>query len=77
MIEVKLTMKEAQKLETFVSDHITNCFTQLYEDDESLPEGWQSYDLFDGCDICEVREHMMATFDWLRSHQKVDIYVEG
>jgi hypothetical protein len=77
MIEVKLTHEEAEKLETFVSDHMQMCYNELFEDSEANPEDWQPYDLFDGCETCESREQLMATFDWLRSNDKVDIFVEG
>jgi hypothetical protein len=76
MIEVKLTHEEAERLETFVSDHMQMCYNQLFEDDSTNPEDWQPYDLFDGCETCESREQLMATFDWLRSNDKVDIFVE-
>lgn len=76
MIEVKLTHEEAEKLETFVSDHMQMCYNELFEDSEANPEEWQPYDLFDGCETCESREQLMATFDWLRSNGKVDIFVE-
>jgi hypothetical protein len=77
MIEVKLTHEEAEKLETFVSDHMQMCYNELFEDSEVNPVDWQPYDLFDGCETCESREQLMATFDWLRSNGKVDIFVEG
>jgi hypothetical protein len=76
VIEVKLTHQEAEKLETFVSDHMQMCYNELFEDSEANPEEWQPYDLFDGCETCESREQLMATFDWLRSNGKVDIFVE-
>jgi hypothetical protein len=52
------------------------CYNELFEDEEANPKDWQPYDLFDGCETCESREQLMATFDWLRSNDKVDIFVE-
>jgi hypothetical protein len=75
MIEVKLTHQEAERLESFVTDHMQMCYNELF-DEENNPEDWQPYDLFDGCETCESREQLMATFDWLRSNGKVDIFVE-
>ena len=75
MIEVKLTHDEAERLESFVSDHMQMCYNELFDEDNN-PEDWQQYDIFDGCETCESREQLMATFDWLRSNNKVDIFVE-
>jgi hypothetical protein len=44
--------------------------------DDVVPEDWEPYDLYDGCETCETREHLMATFDWLKSNGKIDIFVE-
>jgi hypothetical protein len=51
------------------------CYNELFDEDNN-PEDWQPYDIFDGCETCESREQLMATFDWLRSNDKVDIFVE-
>lgn len=77
MIKVKLTHEEAEKLETFISDHMQMCYNELFEDSEANSKDWTPYDLFDGCETCESREQLMATFDWLRSNGKVDVFVEG
>ena len=45
-------------------------------DEEDVREGWEPYDLYDGCDVCDTREQLMATFDWLKSNGLVDVYVE-
>jgi len=74
MIEVVLTTEEAKRLETFISDHRSMCMSYLYDD--VVPEDWEPYDLYDGCETCETREHIMATFDWLKSNGKIDIFVE-
>ena len=74
MIEIVLTIEEAKKLETFIGDHRSMCISYLYDD--VVPEDWEPYDLYDGCETCETREHLMATFDWLKSNNKIDIFVE-
>ena len=74
MIEVKLTTDEAKRLETFIEDHRSMCMSYLYDD--IVPDGWEPYDLYDGCETCETREYLMATFDWLKSNGKIDIFVE-
>jgi hypothetical protein len=73
MIDVILTTEEAKRLEVFIGDHRAMCMNYLYDD--VVPEDWEPYDLYDGCETCETREHLMATFDWLKSNGKVHIYV--
>jgi hypothetical protein len=73
MIDIILTTEEAKRLEVFIGDHRAMCMNYLYDD--AVPEDWEPYDLYDGCETCETREHLMATFDWLKSNGKVDIYV--
>ena len=74
MQEIKLTQKQAEGLQAFVTDHRYLCSSYLYEDE--VPEEWEPYGIYDGCDICETRESLMATFDWLKSNGLVDVYVE-
>jgi hypothetical protein len=73
--EVKLTEDQAKNLESFVSDHMMACSTYIYEEGAELPEGWEPYGVYDGCEVCDTREQLMATFDWLRTHKLVDIFV--
>jgi hypothetical protein len=73
MIDITLTTEEAKRLEVFIGDHRAMCMNYLYDD--VVPEDWEPYDLYDGCETCETREHLMATFDWLKSNGKVHIYV--
>jgi hypothetical protein len=73
MIDIILTTEEAKRLEVFIGDHRAMCMNYLYDD--VVPEDWEPYDLYDGCETCETREHLMATFDWLKSNGKVHIYV--
>jgi hypothetical protein len=75
MQEIKITKEQAEALQDFITDHRNACHMALY-DEEDVVGSWQSYDVYDGCDICETREHLMATFDWLKTRGIVDIYVE-
>jgi len=74
MIEVVLTTEEAKRLERFIGDHRSMCMSYLYDD--VVPEDWEPYDLYDGCETCETRDRLMATFEWLKSNGKIDIFVE-
>lgn len=74
--QIALSTKQAQELETFVQDHMNACYVQLY-DEEDVREDWQPYDAYCGCDTCNSRESLMATFDWLRSNDIVDIFVQA
>lgn len=74
MQKVKLTTLEAEQLQNFITDHRNSCYNFLYEDD--IKDNWEPYDLYDGCETCETREQLMATFDWLKKNKLVDVYVE-
>ena len=75
MLEVKLTMSQATSMEAFVEDHLNFCRAYLFEE---LPEDtkFEPYGLYDGCETCDTREFLMATFDWLRFNKLVDVYIE-
>lgn len=75
MKKVELTEFEAKMLESFVEDHMSGCYMMLH-DEEDVREGFQPYDAYCGCQTCDTREHLMATFDWLRSGGFVDVYVK-
>lgn len=75
MQEIGLTSEQAEKLQAFVTDHRNTCYSYLYDEQEDQ-DGPQPYDLYDGCEVCETREQLMATFDWLKSNGIVDIYVK-
>jgi hypothetical protein len=75
MQEVKLTTDQAKSLETFVEDHMRGCSMYLY-DEEDVREGFEPYGPYDGCETCDSREYLMAAFDWLKSNNLVDIFVE-
>jgi hypothetical protein len=74
MQEIRLTKDQAEKLQAFVTDHRNYCYTYLYDGQEH--DDWEPYDVYDGCDVCETRESLMATFDWLKSNKIIDVYVE-
>jgi hypothetical protein len=75
MQKINLTTDQAIGLESFLQRHIYNLHNYLY-DEEDIPEGWSPYGIYDGCDVCEVRENLMATFDFLKLYNIVDIAVE-
>lgn len=81
MIEIKLNIEDAKHLENFVEEHMTYCMQELdgmapEEHPEEFPDNWSAYGPFCGCMTCESREYLMATFDWLRRNDIVDLYVE-
>lgn len=74
MIEIKISPEQADKLEQFVSEHVELCAAELMGDE--VPDNWSSYSAYDGCQVCEAREYLMATFDFLRKNNIVSVYVE-
>jgi hypothetical protein len=74
MQKIELTVDQAKQLEAFIEDHMSGCYMMLH-DEEDVREGFQPYDAYCGCQTCDTREHLMATFDWLRSQNIVDVYV--
>jgi len=75
MQQIDLTKDQAEGLEDFLQKHIYNLYNYLY-DEEDVDEGWSPYGIYDGCDVCEIRENLMATFDFLKINNIVDIAVE-
>ncbi len=75
MIKVDLTEKEAEELQSAVDEHMMLCYQAMDYDGEELPDYLNQYSLYCGCHICETREYLMATFNWLRSKNIVDIAV--
>lgn len=76
MVEVKLSVVQAQALERFVAAHMENCYVSV-DSPDLVDEGWEPFDPFCGCDTCVSREYFMATFEFLRSIDAVDVFVEG
>lgn len=75
MIEINLTEKQAQDLQTAVDDHMSLCHEVIDFDGDELPEYLNDVALYCGCHVCETREHLLATFNWLRENQLVDVAV--
>lgn len=74
MIEIKISTELATKLEEFVSEHAELCVAELMGDE--VPQDWSPYSPYDGCQTCDAREYLMATFDFLRQNNVVSVYVE-
>lgn len=63
MQTIKLSIKQKEGLETFITDHMMACRFFL---DNTENENFQPYDSrYCGCDVCETKEYLMATFDYL------------
>lgn len=73
MIEVKVTEQQAKNMEEYVQDHIYHCHEELMGED--VPEDWSSFGPYCGCNTCESREYLMATFAWLKDKNILDLYV--
>lgn len=81
MIKIDLTVEQAERLQADVAQHMEDCYDYLDwintdPDDADLPERYQEVDMFCGCNVCEMREHLIATFNSLRNMGIVDIAVE-
>lgn len=62
MQTIKLSQKQKEGLETFITDHMMSCRFFLDNMDD---ENFQPYDSrYCGCDVCETKEYLMATFDY-------------
>lgn len=80
MIEIILTSEQAEGLQRHVGIHMDKCFESLEIDDSDSfvdEEGnlFEPYGAFCGCDTCQTREQLMATFSYLRKNNIVDIFV--
>ena len=75
MIEIKITTEQAKQLEAFIEDHLYLCAMEMTEE-EPVPDDWSPYGIYDGCSTCDTREQLMATFDWLRKNNILDLYIE-
>lgn len=79
MNEISLTPDQAVGLQQFVETHLDNCLESIDRDEEFVTEEgalFEPYDIFCGCHVCMTREYIMATFDYLKQNNIVDIYVE-
>lgn len=79
MININLTTEQAEGLERHVSTHMMLCLETIDSEDCSFitPEGelFQTYGPYCGCDTCNTREQLMATFHFLRTEKIVDIVI--
>lgn len=75
MIEINLTEDQAIDLQNSVDDHMMLCYEVIDHEGEELPEYLNDVSMYCGCHVCETREHLMATFNWLRVNKIVDISV--
>jgi hypothetical protein len=75
MQEFKITSDEAIQLQNFVQEHMDRCHEVIDFDGEELPEELNDVAMYCGCHICEVREHLLSTFTWLRVNGILDLYV--
>ena len=76
MIEINLTEAQAEALQNAVDYHMMLCYEVIDHDGEDLPDYLSDVEMYCGCHVCETREHLMATFNWLRVNNIVDIAVE-
>ena len=79
MLEIKLTTKQAEGLQKHVANHMENCMETLDMEENSFVnedgEIFEPYGPYCGCETCNTREQLMATFDYLRKSGIVDIFV--
>jgi hypothetical protein len=75
MIEINLTEAQAEALQHAVDDHMMLCYEVIDHEGEDLPDYLSDVEMYCGCHVCETREHLMATFNWLRVNNIVDIAV--
>jgi hypothetical protein len=79
MQQVKLTTEQAEGLQHFITVHMDNCLETLdLEDCSFVTEDGQIFETYApycGCQTCNTREQLMATFDYLRKLNIADIFV--
>lgn len=76
MIEINITEDQATDLQNAVDHHMERCYMVLdWDEEEDIPQYLEDVALFCGCHVCETREHLVATFNWLRDNNVVDVAV--
>lgn len=75
MYNVRLTTAQAEGLEAAVEEHMVYCSYEINGLEDEIPESWEPFGPFCGCQTCESREFLMATFDYLRKQGIVDVYI--
>ena len=76
MIEIKLTGKQAVSLEDTIESHMYFLSCELNGLEEEIPEGWEPFAPYCGCQTCDIREYLMCLTKFLREQGLADIYVE-
>lgn len=76
MISIDITEKQAEELQNAVDEHMNLCYEYLDYEGQEVPEQYDLVSSYCGCGVCETREHLMATFNYLRDAGIVDIAVE-
>ena len=76
MNKIDLTQEQATALQNAVDEHMDRCYEVIDFEGEELPEYLSDVDMYCGCHVCNTREHLMATFNYLRDAGVVDITVE-
>lgn len=76
MFDIPISTEMAKHLENYVEEHMLLCQDSLLEELEDQNSDFEPYAPYCGCSTCETRESLMATFEWLRNNNIVDIYVE-
>jgi hypothetical protein len=75
MLNINLTTEQAESLQQAVDEHMERCWQVIDFEGEELPEYLDDVAMYCGCHVCETREHLIATFNYLRSANIVDIDV--
>lgn len=75
MINIEITEEQATQLQNAVDLHMERCFEVMDYEGEELPEYLDDVAMYCGCHVCETREHLMATFNYLRNTGIVNIEV--
>ena len=75
MKKIKITQKQAEDLQNYVQEHMERCYEVIDFEGDELPEYLSDVDMFCGCHICDMREHLLATFNFLRENKIVDVFV--
>ena len=74
MTKITLSEKEARDLEDTLVYHMEQCYNTVYDED-SVAEGFEPYQPFDGCSNCETREWLMKLCEWMKNNKDVEIIV--
>lgn len=74
MFEVKLTTEQAKSLENSIYFHMEMCQNEAMGED--VPEDWEPYAPYCGCQTCETREYLLSIFEWFKQNGIIDVYIE-